>query len=201
MDTARAHQIMSIEIQLVWQAADGPYHEAIRADRQMRGPTSAMRVPTFKQSDTLDVGDPRELLRNLVPDPQELLSMMLRCDVMLAGSRAAAFFYPAATTAQSDWDFYANSRPESALRFAAYLEGCGVSWEPLPDRCQDPYHPLSVLSGTRLGQKVQLISARSDASVLETVLSFHSTVVQCAIAGFGGLALYGDLTVKGLSFE
>jgi hypothetical protein len=145
-------------------------------------------------------------LKELVDKPHELLMMMHDCEVLLSGSRVTTYFWPGFDSSASDWDFYAHPNIHSWLKFAVYLVSIGVQWS-IPDDLNDEVVDIyngSVLNGRlfRNGryQNVQLVThlGRWQSSI-QTILAFHSSIVQNFICGFAAISMYGPLTTAGLS--
>ena len=158
--------------------------------------------------DNLTKRDPT-FLNELVEKPHELLLMMHDCEVLLSGSRATTFFWPGFDSSTSDWDFYVHPHLTHWLRFAVYLSSIGVRWSISEDITHnEPYTYIgTVLNGKidRNGreQSVQLISHAPEPtyqSNVQTISSFHSSIVQNFISGFGAVSMYGSLTTAGDSY-
>lgn len=141
---------------------------------------------------------PVKFFSDLVADPHELLYYMAAYRCILGGSRVVDYFRPGSCTEESDWDFYIelglgdDNYVHSSMKQS--LEYMGVKWN-----TGDSYDyiglDLSVLRGEMTqgrgkGQKVQLIST-INRLLLPTVVSFHSTPVQCIMTHFGAFHLYG----------
>lgn len=156
--------------------------------------------------DNLTKRDPT-FLDELVEKPHELLLMMHDCEVLLSGSRATTFFWPGFDSSTSDWDFYVHPHLTHWLRFAVYLTSIGVKWDVSEIAHKEPeIYRATVLDGKidRNGreQRVQLISHAPESafqSNIQSILAFHSTIVQNFISGFGAVSMYGFLTAEGLS--
>jgi hypothetical protein len=73
--------------------------------------------------------DPRPYLKNLVRDLDTLLSAIREWNIVLSGSRVSAFFYPSASTKNSDWDFYYISGTLTTSIFSITLQKMGAEWE------------------------------------------------------------------------
>jgi hypothetical protein len=146
-------------------------------------------------------------LNELVEKPHELLMMMHDCEVLLSGSRATTFFWPGFDSSTSDWDFYVHPHLTHWLRFAVYLTSIGVKWDISEIAHKEPeIYRATVLNGKidRNGREqcVQLISHGSELvyqSNIQSILAFHSSIVQNFISGFGAISMYGSLTAGGLS--
>jgi hypothetical protein len=145
-------------------------------------------------------------LKELVDKPHELLMMMHDCEVLLSGSRATTYFWPGFDSSASDWDFYTHPNVHCWLRFAVYLVSIGVEWI-IPDNLDEEVIDIykgTVLCGRLLRngryQNVQLVIhwGQSTSSV-QTILSFHSSIVQNFICGFGAISMYGSLTTARIS--
>jgi hypothetical protein len=145
-------------------------------------------------------------LKELVDKPHELLMMMHDCEVLLSGSRVATYFWPGFDSSASDWDFYTHPNIYCWLRFAVYLVSIGVEWtipENLDEEVIDIYKG-TVLCGRLLRngryQNVQLVTHWGQStSSIQAILSFHSSIVQNFICGFGAISMYGSLTTAGVS--
>lgn len=154
--------------------------------------------------------------KQLVDDPEELLTVMLKCKVILAGSRAAEYFYPGTCNHDSDWDFFCAADIRSIALFSKYLTTIGVNFNldnkkrdgvQVQQVNQDETYDLSLelVQGTmnKSGKKVdiQLISPRQYSSSIENTIGFHSSIVQCAISGLYAVSLYDNISSKGLSLH
>ena len=132
--------------------------------------------------------------------------MMHDCEVLLSGSRVTTYFWPGFDSSASDWDFYTHPNIYCWLRFAVYLVSLGVEWM-IPDNLDEEEIDIykgTVLSGRLLRngryQNVQLVTHWGQStSSIQTILSFHSSIVQNFICGFGAISMYGSLTTAGLS--
>jgi len=163
---------------------------------------------------------PNPLLAKLVADPEQLRNMMHDCDVVLTGSRAAGFFWPSASLADSEWKFITHPHVSHWLKFATYLVSIGAKFE-LPARMEDSlstgasdmssfrqehHSVVEVLRGTLWHrgrrQRLQLAAhcehPRQQSSIQE-VLQLHSSIAQCLITGFGAVCMYAQQTTTGQS--
>ncbi|PMD42334.1 hypothetical protein L207DRAFT_580997 [Hyaloscypha variabilis F] len=138
--------------------------------------------------------DPRPYLRNLVQDPNALLFIMRKWNVILSGSRASAFFYPSASTNSSDWDFYCTGGTAPAAMFSMALQEMGAEWEYThvdPDIEEHYAGCFLILRGTLRGHSVQLMwYSRHQIGAFKTIVEFHSSIVQCFISGYCAVSMY-----------
>lgn len=136
----------------------------------------------------------------LVQDPSKLLYYMSIHRCVLSGSRAADYFCRGSCDKDSDWDFYVEGDIDFSNQvfgsMRQSLESMGIEWEESTGEYGDT--GLQVIKGTMvrgkgIGQKVQLTTS-SGGWVINTILSFHSTPVQCAITHYGAFHLYSSLS-------
>jgi hypothetical protein len=71
--------------------------------------------------------NPRLYLRNLVRDLNAFLFAMREWNIVLFRFKASAFFYPSASTYNSDWAFYYTSGTLAASMFSKALFKMGVA--------------------------------------------------------------------------
>ena len=156
--------------------------------------------------------DPRQLFRQLVDDPDELMKVMRKYNVVLSGSRAVSYFVPGSHDENSDWDFFSTETisrvthvseesyyTTSKDSFRVYMETLGVKWHNTEYSNHEYVNILplvvlrgSIVEGRRSGTKVQIIYVH-DNSILNIILGFHSTTPQCFISGFGAVHLYSSI--------
>lgn len=166
--------------------------------------------------------NPVPLMAKLVQDPEGLRSMMHDCDVVLVGSRAVGYFWPAASQVDADWRFITHPHVSHWLKFAAYLLSIGVKWDvprdpedQVPEWQNHGFHgegrrassTRRVLRGTLLhrGRRHEVELAAhpehpSQQSSIQEVLKLHSSIAQCFITGFGAACLYAQRTAAGQSY-
>lgn len=141
--------------------------------------------------------DPRPYLKNLVYDPDRLLSAMREWNVVLSGSRASAFFYPSATTENSDWDFYCTGGTVAAAMFSNAL---GAEWETSQRGSEDEtaYNgSFLILRGSLRGHSIQLMwYNEASMGAFGTIVEFHSSIVQCFISGWCAVSMYHKVSVQ-----
>jgi hypothetical protein len=138
--------------------------------------------------------DPRPYLQNLVRNPNTLLTAMREWNVVLSGSRASAFFYPSASTNNSDWDFYCTGGVLAASMFCRALWKMGAVWGTTQREIGDDERyngSFLILRGTLRGQSIQLMwYNRSNMGAFATIVEFHSSIVQCFISGWCAVSMY-----------
>lgn len=156
--------------------------------------------------------NPLRYLSPVFEDPVFLLKAMTSTGSIISGSRALEYFVPGSVDEDSDWDFYTAACLDSIGPMASCLETLGVKWDSYihgSDLIEPPegYHglELSLLKGElthhRTGRRyrIQLIWKEKQTAV-QCVVSFHSSVVQCFLAGFGAVSMYHNLTTKRQSY-
>jgi hypothetical protein len=147
---------------------------------------------------------PIRLLSSLVQNPQELLIHMMKNKCLLSGSRVTDYFSPGSCTAESDWDFYVKSVPEDndqvfgTMRQA--LGSMGVKWDNVLDTNYDSLMIAQVLKGTIArgngrSHKVQVIYS-DNRKLMNCILLFHSSPVQCFMTHSGAFHMYGKVTSR-----
>jgi hypothetical protein len=146
-------------------------------------------------------------LSKLTDNPGLLLSAMRDCHVFISGSRAPDFIYGGVCGNASDWDFYGQSCDVTAARFMCELTKMGVVWSGCVDGTEReiPYEGsfvvmegnlVSSVSGPE-GSKIQFMWTRTTSkSAFQTVVEFHSSVVQCMITGWCAISMYHLVTSK-----
>lgn len=149
--------------------------------------------------------NPITYMRQLTKHSENLLRVMTTLGVVLSGSRAANYFYPGLCTKDSDWDFYCDSDVNTVVRFSTYMNRIGVRWDMLPhEGTHQGYDKCNVLRGVHsendATQRVQFIwSMYGRKNTMPMIVSFHSSAVQCFIAGYCAVSMYGSLLSKGQS--
>lgn len=147
--------------------------------------------------------NPLIYLRQLTMKPDELLATMLTYKVVLSGSRAANYFYPGLSSADSDWDFFCDGNSIDCVNFVKHMHKIGVVWQYDPTTEEDnPQYSVAtgIIEIDKKLQKIQLIWLDNPTSTLfERILAFHSSIVQCFISGFGAFCMYDKLTCMCLS--
>ena len=145
---------------------------------------------------------PIRLFSHLVPDPKALLCHMQEYRCVLSGSRASDYFRPGSCTHASDWDFFVSG--ESRTRgMSSALASLGVTWDDTSTFLGNtPYTAFAnsvqtgvMTRGRGTGQKVQIVDVKCK-HVIDALLPFHSTPVQCFLTHFGAVHLYGKLTAQ-----
>jgi hypothetical protein len=158
---------------------------------------------------------PIALFSKIVDDPLEFLEMMMKCRIILSGSRAVSFMYPIFSSDNSDWDFYSGnaltnsytinhirdtSTKYGPIEFMKYLSDQGAIWSQRKfDTTYDNISEIRVYSGViKRGNKIyklQLIGRDAiPFSSFTTMINFHCSVVQCFITGFSVVSMYNALS-------
>ena len=144
--------------------------------------------------------NPLTFFSRLTVDPKKLLDAMEKHKVVLSGSRAASYFYPQASDDKSDWDFYTSSAGSHIIDFIKVLCSLGGILNDIQcssedsERIQEGYDNLSAIVLLSMGEsKIQLMITNS-LTVLDTILGFDISVVQCFISGSFAMSLYHSVS-------
>ena len=142
---------------------------------------------------------PIRLFSQLVDDPYQLLQFMYMERCVLSGSRAANYFVPGSCEFDSDWDFYITGHERDDVPpMVKKLETLGVYWydHKIPASNYN-FNDFVVYSGEMTrgkgkGKKVQLVNVLTK-DILDALLDFHSTSVQCFVSPYAAVHLYGSI--------
>lgn len=144
--------------------------------------------------------NPLPMLKNLVSDPAKLLFLMTATGTILTGSRATAYFHPAAYDKDADWDFWCDgTRDDTAAEFfTLYTAKMGVEWAPLHAFPSNDIFKTArgtiVTNGVH--HKVRL-AWHPRYKAIQILLHFNMGIAQNFISGSAAVCLHAGLTLQG----
>ncbi|MCJ1242924.1 hypothetical protein MMC30_000120 [Trapelia coarctata] len=150
--------------------------------------------------------NPIPMLGQLVSDPVKLLSLMTATGTILTGSRAAAYFNPAAYDDQADWDFHTeggwgHNFDVSADMFMQHTREMGVQWG---SKSRISYmngiegvKGIIITKGVTHTVRLAWNNYRKEKAI-QHVLAFHMSVSQNFITGSAAVCLHPRLTLQGM---